>query len=90
MAEMTIRLRVNPETGKKDIIVALRSDEDALPHEHEQLHRKLVEQLIASGLLSEAEQGKLVVERLEEEGVPNSTPAAAREQTERRSLSEGS
>lgn len=90
MAEMTIRLRVNPETGKKDIIVSLRSDDDALPHEHEQLHRKLVEQLIASGLLSEAEQGKLVVERLEEEGVPSSTPAASPEQTERRSLSEGS
>ena len=34
MAEMTIRLRVNPETGKKDIIINLRSDEDALPHEH--------------------------------------------------------
>ena len=41
MAEMTIRLRVNPGTGKKDIVISLRSDEDALPHEHEQQHRQL-------------------------------------------------
>jgi len=46
MAELTIRLRVNPETGKKDIVIDLRSDADALPHEHEQQHRHLVQQLI--------------------------------------------
>ena len=38
MAEMTIRLRCDPTTGKKDIIISLRSDEDALPHEHEEQH----------------------------------------------------
>ena len=43
MAEMTIRLRCDPETGKRDIIVQLHSDADALPHEHEQLHRQLVD-----------------------------------------------
>ena len=39
MAEMTIRLECDPVTGKKDIIVSLRSDEDALPQEHEQSTR---------------------------------------------------
>ncbi|MEQ8790713.1 MAG: hypothetical protein RIC55_30730 [Pirellulaceae bacterium] len=63
MAEMTIQLRIDPQTGKKDIIVSLRSDEDALPHEHEQLHRRLVEKLIEGGVLSDGEAGKLIIER---------------------------
>ena len=89
MAEMTIRLRVNPDTGKKDIIVSLRSDEDVLPHEHEQQHRKLVEQLISSGLLTEAERGTIVVERLQEEGASEAAQAtASRQQDARQSLSE--
>lgn len=70
MAEMTIRLRINPETGKKDIVVSLRSDEDALPQEHEQQHRALVERLIEGGVISAAEAGKIVVEREEEEKLP--------------------
>ena len=67
MAEMTIQLRINPETGKKDIIVSLSSDEDALPHEHEQQHRQLVDKLIEGGLLSAAEAGEVIVEREEEQ-----------------------
>jgi hypothetical protein len=89
MAEMTIRLRVNPDTGKKDIIVSLRSDEDVLPHEHEQQHRKLVEQLISSGLLTEAERGTIVVERLQEEGASESAQTTtSRQQDGRQSLTE--
>jgi len=33
---MTIRLVIDPATNKKNIIVSLSSDADALPHEHEQ------------------------------------------------------
>lgn len=66
MAEMTIRLLRDPETGKQNIIVKLRSDEDALPQEHEQLHRALVEKLIDGGLLKAGEEGDLVIERQEE------------------------
>ncbi len=51
MAEMTIRLIPDPTTGKKNIVIALRSDADALPHEHEQMHRALVEKLVNGGLL---------------------------------------
>ena len=36
-----VEARIDPETGKKDIVVSLRSDEDALPHEHEQQHKEL-------------------------------------------------
>ena len=70
MAEMTIRLRTNPETGKKDIIISLRSDEDALPHEHEQQHRALVDRLIEGGMIKAGELGKITVEREDEEKAP--------------------
>jgi hypothetical protein len=46
MAQLTIRLRCDPTTGKKDIIISLRSDEDTLPQEHEQQHRELVERIL--------------------------------------------
>jgi len=68
MAEMTIRLRCDPATGKKDIIVSLRSDEDTLPHEHEQMHQRLVDKLIHGGLLKPAEVGQVIVERESVEG----------------------
>jgi hypothetical protein len=73
MAEMTIRLRINPATGKKDIIIGLRSDEDALPHEHEQRHKALADKLINGGLLKAAELGQIVVER-EEDGKEPAVP----------------
>ncbi len=87
MAEMTIRLRVNPETGKKDVVINLRSDEDALPHEHEQQHRNLVNQLIEGGVLSEGELGSVIVER--EEDSETSSPQSTPQQDQRRAQEEG-
>jgi hypothetical protein len=88
MAEMTIRLRVDPETGKKDIVVSLRSDQDSLPHEHEQQHRQLVEKLIEGGMISEGEIGNLIIEREEEEDIL-SGPIGSSDQQERNSEAEG-
>lgn len=42
-AEATIRLRRDPETGELTMSIAYTSDPDALPIEHEQDHRALVE-----------------------------------------------
>jgi hypothetical protein len=64
MAELTIRLRKDPETGKHDILIDLKSDEDALPHEHEQMHREAVEKIIGKNNV-----GKVIIER-EDEKVP--------------------
>jgi asparagine synthetase A len=90
MAEMTIRLRVNPQTGKKDIVVDLRSDEDALPQEHEQQHRQLVDKLIAGGVVGENEIGNLVIER---ESIASTQAIAwvqtSEEKTNRQSEQEG-
>lgn len=74
MAEMTIRLTHDPATGKKNIVVTLQRDEELLPHEHEQRHRRLVEQLIGQGLLTAAELGRIVVERQESESAAAAVP----------------
>jgi hypothetical protein len=87
MAEMTIRLRCDPATGKKDIIVSLRSDEDALPMEHEQQHRALVEKLIHGGILKASELGQVIVEREEVEG-ESSGPIGSAPQQERKAQSQ--
>ena len=65
MSEITIRLIYNKQTGKKDIFVDFESEPDALPIEHEQGHRQIVEQLIGKGVLSEGEAGEVVVRRVE-------------------------
>jgi hypothetical protein len=87
MAEMTIRLRCDPVTGKKDIIVSLRSDEDALPHEHEQRHRALVDKLIQGGVLKAGELGQIIVEREEDEGA--AAPAPGSSEPERQAQAHG-
>jgi hypothetical protein len=88
MAEMTIRLRTNPETGKKDIVILLRSDEDALPHEHEEQHRALVDKLLEDGTIKAGEAGKIVVERVEEEKEP-AVPSGNAPQQQRQAQQHG-
>jgi hypothetical protein len=88
MAEMTIRLQRDPATGKQNIIVTLRSDEDALPHEHEQQHRALVDRLIEGGILKAGEAGKVIVERGEEEKEP-AVPAGNEPKSQRRAQGQG-
>ena len=86
MAEMTIRLECDPATGKKNLVVTLHRDEDLLPHEHEQQHRRLVEQLIGQGLLTSAELGQVIVQR---EEAPAAEPARGEPAPERAAQSDG-
>jgi hypothetical protein len=62
MAELTIILRRDPQSGKQNIVVKLDSDPDSLPIEHEQLHKKLVEKLVGQGIKAE-DLGEVVIER---------------------------
>ena len=87
MPQMTIRLRRDPATGKQDIIISLTADADALPHEHEQQHKTLVEKLIHGGLLKPSEVGQIMVEREEEKEVAQ---PQQQQEPERRSVAEGS
>jgi hypothetical protein len=88
MAEMTIRLIPDPTTGKKNIIISLRSDEDALPHEHEQRHRALVDKLIEGGIVKAGEVGKITVEREQDEKEP-AVPAGNAPQPQRQAQKQG-
>jgi hypothetical protein len=73
MAELILRLRVDPATGRKTVVVQYETDSDALPIEHEQEHKALVDKLIAAGALAEADRGNIVIERLPEKPAGQST-----------------
>lgn len=88
MATMTIRLEIDPATNKKNIIVSLSSDADALPHEHEEQHRALVEKLIQGGVLKASEVGKVIVEREEDKREPQA-PEKSPGVTQRKAQSAG-
>lgn len=83
MAELLIRLEVDPVTGRKNVVIDYGSDEDALPMEHEEDHRRLVDALIEGGTLRAAELGRIVVRRdgddPVEERSAESTPLDGRE-----------
>jgi FtsH ternary system domain X3-analog len=86
MAEMIIMLRRDPNTGKQNIIVKLDSDPDALPMEHEQMHRKLVQEL--TGVKIE-DQGEVIVERVPE-AQPNEPTNSPNEPQKRKEGQKGS
>lgn len=67
MAEMTIRLVSNPRTGKRDIYIDYESEDDALPYEHEEDHRDVVEQLLGQGILDPDDVGQIKVGRVRPE-----------------------
>ncbi len=62
MAELTILLRRDPETGRQNIVVKLDSDPDALPIEHEQLHKRIIEKLVGKGMKPE-DLGEVIITR---------------------------
>ena len=74
MAEITIRFRRDAKTGKREIVIHLESEPDALPHEHEQDHKKLVESLL--GMPVTEDMGDIVVERVQKEGAKVGTVQA--------------
>ncbi len=77
MATLTLRLEVDPTTGKKNVWVKYDSDSDALPQEHEEAHRALLQALLAGGQIKEGELGTLTIEREGQGGVtaPVAEPA---------------
>lgn len=88
MPEMTIRLITNPQTGKKDLVVSLSRDSDSLPHEHEELHRRLVNRVLEGGLATTDELGQLVVQREQDAPMPQSTSTPEQEQRQAAKLGE--
>jgi len=50
VAELVLRLRVDPATGRREVVVDYHSDSDALPIEHEDEHRRLAGKVVEGGL----------------------------------------
>ncbi|MBA3819434.1 MAG: hypothetical protein H0X17_11120 [Deltaproteobacteria bacterium] len=50
MADLVLRLRVDPATGRREVVVDYHSDSDALPIEHEDEHRRLAAKVVEGGL----------------------------------------
>ena len=63
MATLILRLETDPATKKKNIWIKYESDSDALPMEHEEAHKKLVEALIAGGKVKAEDVGTIRIER---------------------------
>ena len=63
MAELNIRLQIDPESGKKNLIIEYESDSDMLPMEHEEEHRRLINELVEGGVLKAEDLGKVVIQR---------------------------
>jgi hypothetical protein len=55
MASATLKLTIDPATGKRTVTISYASDEDALPHEHEEAHRALVEKIFEQGIVEREE-----------------------------------
>ncbi len=72
MPELTLKLVVDPETGKKTLVADYASDSDALPHEHEEEHRQYVRKLLEGAPLDDVETSGLTIER-EQKGEAGAT-----------------
>lgn len=88
MPEMTIRMIPDPTTGKKNIIISLRGDEDTLPHEHEQAHRAIVDKVLGKAKIHATEIGQITIER-EEDGRQQVPPVATPPEQQRQPVGQG-
>jgi hypothetical protein len=89
MAELNIRLQIDPETGKKNLIIEYESDSDMLPMEHEEEHRRLVNALVEGGVVKAEELGKIEVKRESGETVASDASETAQED-ERKTVEQSS
>ena len=64
MADITIRMIYNKETGKNDIVIEYESDDDVLWKEHEQEHEKIVEKVLGQKLKEMKNIGEITIERV--------------------------
>jgi hypothetical protein len=83
MGEIRIHLRFNKETGKKDIVIKYDGEDDALPYEHEQRHREIVEELIGKGVLDAEDVGQIRVGQHQEESLPSASQQNQAPQTQK-------
>ncbi|MCA9587932.1 MAG: hypothetical protein KC657_21560 [Myxococcales bacterium] len=86
MASVTLRIVVDAATRKRTIVVKYESDADALPMEHEDEHRAIVDKLFEGGI---AKAGDTIVVEREGEGTLAAAPEPASEEEAREGSKEG-
>ncbi|MBA3393636.1 MAG: hypothetical protein H0T89_13385 [Deltaproteobacteria bacterium] len=84
MADLVLRLRVDPATGRREVVVDYHSDSDALPIEHEDEHRRLAGKVVEGGL-----DGPGVEVSREEEAPAAAAPTAGDEAVREATKSRG-
>ena len=71
MSNIKIHIKINHDTGLRDITIEYESDADSLPIEHEQCHMEIVHELVDSGMLKAEDVGEISVTRIGE--IPHNT-----------------
>ncbi|MCD4656756.1 MAG: hypothetical protein K8S87_04350 [Planctomycetes bacterium] len=66
MSNIKIHIKINHETGLRDITIEYESDADALPIEHEQRHMEIVHELVDTGVLKAEDVGEIIISRIGE------------------------
>ena len=70
MARVKITYEYNNKTGKREIHIDYRSDPDALAHEHEKEHARVVRELVGKGILPQEDADDVIVDRAQGEAKP--------------------
>ena len=63
MPQVTLTLKRNKETNKQDLFIDYESEGDALPFEHEEDHKRLVQKILENTDLDPSEIGNIHVDR---------------------------
>ena len=75
MPDVILRLRVDPATGKRELVIDYTSDADALPFEHEDAHRQIANKVVEGGLASDQVEVTREAEEPTEEAPAADAPA---------------
>jgi hypothetical protein len=86
LPNITLRLEIEPGTGRRTVVISYESDSDALPMEHEEEHRALVGKLMEGGLVKAGD--RIRVER--ETSAAEADSTREQEESARRSIEEKS
>ena len=78
-----LRIRVDPVTGKRVLVVDYASDSDALPIEHEDEHRRLASKVVDGGLTAQSIEVTRAAEPAAGESAGTSEPVATPTATKR-------
>jgi len=78
MGEIKIHFSFNRKSGRTDLTIDYASDASTMPHEHEERHEEIVEQLIEGGVIRREDIGNIEVKRVPPEKARTRGPSRKR------------